>query len=295
MFGYIKPHKNELKVGEYDLFKSYYCGLCKELGKEFNHFVRLGLNYDLTFLALLLSSINSKAKTIYPEACLANPFKKRPIIKKSHAINYSANISIILAYSKLLDDWKDDKSIPAIILSTVYLLPLRKVKKTYGDKYKQIKIYLKQLNVLENNKCDIIDEVADIFGKIMELVFTPSFLEDNEEKRIMAWLGYNIGRWIYIIDAFDDIEEDIKKNNYNPLLLQYKYNKGQKVNDFKDNIKDEIEISLTFTLDNIAKSFELLNIKHNKPILENIIYMGMQSEMEKILIGSSGDKGENSL
>ncbi len=295
LFGYVIPYKNELKVREYDVFKAYYCGLCKTLGKEFNQAVRFGLNYDLTFLALLISSLDSNRDTFKREGCISNPFKKKMIINTNDGLLYTSNISIMLIYFKLLDDWKDEKSIMSIVSTTAFLFPVRKAKRLYPNKYDTIKTYLKRLTQLEKANCDKIDESADMFAKLMEEIAAAPFITDENTLRVLRWLGYNLGRWIYILDAFNDIEEDIKKKNYNPILLQYDYNKAESIEDFKKRVRDPIEFSLTFTLDSMAKSYELLDIKHNKEILDNIIYMGTRFKMEQVLNKKEVKKLEKSI
>ncbi|WIV11281.1 DUF5685 family protein [Proteiniborus sp. MB09-C3] len=283
MFGYVTPYKSELKVREYDMFKAYYCGLCKTLGKEFNHIVRFGLNYDLTFLALLLSSIEEEKEIITREGCIANPLKKKDIVNTNKSLIYASNISIILIYYKLLDNWKDEKSIKSLIAATPFLLPLKKANNAYNNKSLVIKDCLDKLTELEKNKCNRIDEAADTFGKLMEEISAPDYIEDNKTERILKWIGYNLGRWIYILDAFNDLEDDIKNKSYNPVLLQYNYNKDETVDNFKERIVASIEFSLTMSLEAISKSFEILNIRKNQGIIENIVYMGTRHKMEVIL------------
>jgi len=295
LFGYITPYKQELKVREYDLFKGYYCGLCKTLGKEFNQATRFGLNYDLTFLAILLSSLDEDRDTIKSEVCIANPFRKKPVIQTNKHIKYTACISSMLIYFKLLDDWKDEKSLLALVAMIGYILPLRKSKRLYKDKYESIKKQLAKLNELEKNKCDRIDESADAFAKLMEDIAISPFITDENTTRILKWIGYNMGRWIYILDGFNDIERDIKNKNYNPILLQYKYTDKEEINDFIDRIKEPIEFTLTYTLDNIGKSFELLNIKYNRGILDNIVYMGTRFKMEQIISKKELNRYEESI
>lgn len=295
LFGYITPYRGELKVKEYEIFKAYYCGLCKSLGKEFNQFTRFGLNYDLNFLALLLSSLKADKDKASFEGCIANPLKKKKIIRPNDSLQYTSHISVMLIYFKLLDDWKDEKSIKALIATLPYIVPVRKAKKTLNSKYNIIKTQLDKLTELEKNNCSIIDESADAFGKLMEEIAVPPFITDENTQRILKWLGYNLGRWIYIIDAFNDIEEDIKKNNYNPMLLQYDYKATESPSDFYKRIGKEVEFTLTFTLENIAKSFELLNIKNNRSILDNIIYMGARRKMDEILNKREVMKHEKSI
>ncbi|MGE4282965.1 MAG: DUF5685 family protein [Clostridia bacterium] len=295
MFGYVTPYKDELKVREYNWFKAYYCGLCKTLGKEFNQAVRMGLNYDFAFLALLLSSMDDQKEEMRAQGCITNPIKKKPVILTNRNIEYSAYMSVILTYFKLLDDWKDERSIQALAALLAYLRPVRKARKRYPEKCERVKESLNKLFELEKKKCDIIDESAHAFAELMQEIFVPPYIENEKVERVLQWLGYNLGRWIYILDAFYDMEKDIKKKSYNPILLQYKYDNGENIQIFTERISKQIEMSLTFTLDNMAGSFELLDIKHNSAILQNIIYMGTRHRMQQIFKKRGCSKNEKSL
>ncbi len=283
MFGYVTPYKDELKVREYNTFKAYYCGLCKTLGSEFNQVVRFGLNYDFTFLGLLLSSLDEERDKIKFEGCIANPFKKKPIIVKNKNLSYSAYISVILVYYKLLDDWKDERNLLSLMGMIPFIFPKNKAKNVFEDKYLAVVNNLDKLAKLEKEKCDIIDESADVFGKLMEEIAASPFISDDRTIRVLRWLGYNLGRFIYVLDAFNDIEKDVKEGNYNPILLQYKYNLEEGLESFINRVREPIEFTLTFTLDNLAKSYELLDIKYNRSIIENIVYMGTRQKMMQIL------------
>lgn len=284
MFGYVIPYKEELKVKEYRIFKAYYCSLCKTLGNSFNQAVRFGLNYDFTFLSILLSSLDVEDKPRFnAEGCIANPFKKKLIVKSNKHINYAAHASIIFTYLKLIDDWRDERSVKSIFFLLAYLFPKNRAEKEFSALYQDSKNILEELDVLEKKECPLVDKSADLFAKLMEIIIIPPYINDENQKRILKWLGYNLGRWIYILDAFNDIKEDFKNKSYNPILLQYKYDSSQSIDSFITSIKEPIEFSLIFTLENIAKSFELLDIYHNKTILENIIYMGMRYKMEEIM------------
>lgn len=276
------PLKEELKVREYDIYKGYYCGLCKTLGREFNQFVRLGLNYDLTFLGILLSSIDDKKDSYKMEKCIVSPIKKKLVINSNEHIKYSGSMGIILIYFKLLDDWNDDFSIKSKLASVPYIKPLKKVKSNYNEKYIVIRDRIEELSNLEKIKNNIIDQNADVFGKMMEVIAKPDIITDTKMKRILGSLGYNLGRWIYILDAYDDLKNDIKNNSYNPIIEQYKYKKDENIEDFINRIKENIHLTLTYTLDNIAKSYELLDIYNNKEILDNIIYLGLRKKMNLI-------------
>lgn len=77
MFGYIRINKMDLTFREFECYKGYYCGLCKYLRKNHGEISRLGLNYDITFLIVVLTSIYKPKTNIVEEVCIVSPFKKK--------------------------------------------------------------------------------------------------------------------------------------------------------------------------------------------------------------------------
>lgn len=294
MFGYVRPCKEELKLKEYNLFKAVYCGLCKTLGESANQLTRFGLNYDFTFLALILIALDKEEPQINQEACIANPFKKKPVVKKNRNLEYVADMSNIFVYLKLIDDWRDEHSLKSLITLPIYYFPIRRKKRKYNDKYNYFIESLQELAILESNKNGLLDKSADLFSRIMARIFRPDYITNEKEERILQSFGYNLGRWIYILDAFSDLEEDIENGTYNPLLLQYKYEEDEGLGNFIDRVKDPIEFTLTFTLNNLAKSYELLDLYRYNSILDNIIYIGLYQVMNKKLM-RSGREFERSI
>lgn len=276
MFGYVKINKNELKVREYNVYKSYYCGLCKTLKSEYGYFSRFGLNYDSVFLALLLSSVTEDEYDCKNQICIAHPLEKKPIMQKNRSLSYSAAVMIILALLKLEDDMRDEKSPKAFFTFFLLLGTKRKLLKKHKKLYTDCRNEINKLSDLEKNKCDDIDILADVFANLLKLLFTPEFITDETKKRILAHIGYMLGRFIYIIDAYEDIEKDKNKNSFNPFAL------SEKAPD-----KNEIYELLSLNLSSMAASYELLDLKINKPILDNIIYLGLSGVLDSIL------KGEN--
>ncbi|HCJ58419.1 DUF5685 family protein [Lutispora sp.] len=294
MFGYVTPDKGEMKIKEYELFRAYYCGVCKSMGKSFGPLCRLGLNYDSVFLGLFLSSINKENVELEYEACAANPLKKKWIVKKSPSVDFSSDINTILTYYKLQDDWKDEKSILAKAAQLLIGPGHRAASNSNKEAESHIKQSLEKLYALEKQNCSSMDRAADPFGELIKGIVSIGYKGDNEkDKKAVEWLSYNLGRWIYIIDAYDDIEKDIKKNNYNSILLQYEYKNGD-IGAFKDKIKEDIKFSLIHTLTQAASAFELLDM-NNRSIIENIIYLGMDKKTKSVLEGRSCKKDEKSL
>lgn len=274
MFGYVKVNKDELKIREYNVYKSYYCGLCKTLKSEYGYFSRFGLNYDSVFLALLLSSVTEDDYDCKAERCIAHPLEKKPIAKTNKSLSYSAAAMIILALLKLEDDIHDEHSIKATLTYFVLLNAKRKVKNRYGSLYEECRVQINKLSVLEKNKCSDLDELADVFANLLKILFVPDFIEDETNARILSHIGYMLGRFIYISDAYEDMEKDRKNKSFNPFLLMDKV-----------PAKEELRELLTFNLSSIANSYELLNLKINKPILDNIIYLGLSGVLDKTTEG----------
>lgn len=286
LFGYVRPCKEELKVKEYKLFKAVYCGLCKTMGQSANQLTRFGLNYDFTFLALLLMALDEEEPRLAEESCLVNPFRKKPVIKRNKHLEYAADMSNIFTYLKLVDDWHDERSLRSLFAIPVYYFPVRARRERYKEKYDFYRESLQELALLESEQNNMLDKSADVFSRIMTRIFTPAYISDRKEERILQFLGYNLGRWIYILDAFSDLEQDLQNSTYNPILLQYEYREGEGLGNFKGRIRETVEFTLTYTLSNLAKSYELLELYRYKDILDNIIYVGLYQVMRNKLKGS---------
>ena len=283
MFGYILPEKPEMKVKEYELFRAYYCGVCKSLGKRSGQLKRFLLNNDSTLLAVLLSAVSGEMPEIKWETCIAHPVVKRHVVKNSGIVDYASDINVLLAYYNLEDDKQDEGSAIAYAGTTLLYRTFAKLKKKYPAKCGIIEDRLKELHQLEKENCPSMDRAAEPFAKLMEEVTAYEPLcKEKKTCDILRWIGYNLGKWIYLLDAYDDIEDDIKEKSYNPLVSQFNY-KDEAVAEFKKRIRERVEFNLTYSMDQIGKAYELLEVKNNAGILENIIYMGMLRKTEKIL------------
>jgi len=279
MFGYIVPDKPELKIKEFDRFKSYYCGLCKQLKKDYTFFSRMFLNYDCTFLSLVLDSMNPAMPPCSVEACSFSPFNKKCIAHAADA-KYAAAVNVLLARNSLIDHIRDEKKIylfPALwMLGRGY----RKAKRDFPDAAETVENALTRLSALEKLKESNLDKVADVFADMLSDLVTAGVKED---KRAFKHLGYHMGRWIYLIDAVDDLEQDIKKKSYNPLLYRYDYDKKEGAAAFLKRIREEIEFNLFYSLSEAASAYDLIDFKKNQAILTNIIYSGVKKKTMSIL------------
>jgi len=285
MFGYIVPDKPELRIKEFDTFKGYYCGLCKRLKKDYTFFSRLFLNYDCAFLGLILDSTSDEKSCVKNQACSFSPLKKKCVVHVDIA-GYAAAINVMLAKNSIRDNIKDEKKFYLFPIELMLLRGYRKARRDYPNAAKTIDSALDKLAGLEKEKEKDIDKVADVFATMLgELV------EQGTETDKIAFkhLGYNIGRWIYLIDAYDDLERDLKKKCYNPLLLRYDYKPEEGLAAFRKRIDEEIRFNLYYSLSEAANAFDLIGIKKNEQLLTNIIYSGIKKKTESVLL-----KGETS-
>jgi len=277
VFGFINIYKDELKIKEYDLFRSYYCGLCKALGKRYSQVVRLGLSYDMTFLAILADSLNDKAPKVSKEGCIKKRGKRNFCIENP-SINFSADASVILAYHKLKDDLKDNHSIKAFAGIIAYYSSFKKASKKHPDMSLMIANNLKKLSEYEEDLCPEIDIVADPFAQICANMFKCCH-------ESLYQLGYNVGRLIYIFDAYKDITDDLKSGSYNPYICKF----GKECMN-SDSFKKGVMGSLNMTLTAISDSYSELKLYKNKEILDNIIYLGLRYEYDKTFSSNGGKK-----
>lgn len=270
MFGYVNIYKDELKIKDFQQFKAYYCGLCKTLGKQFNQLVRLGLNYDFTFLAIMTDAMCDGETLLKKEGCIKN-FSKRNVVASNRAVSFAADMSILLTYYKLLDNIRDDKSIKALFAILPYWFAKKKLTFEYRELSTSVKNNLNELSNIEKKGTEYIDEACHPFAMIMQDMF--EFICKGSGK-----LGYNIGRYVYLADACDDMHNDFIKNRFNAICSAYKYNGIP-----NESIRNSIEDTMYRTLGSIAYEYEALPKFKNREILDNIIYLGIRAKTDYLL------------
>lgn len=273
MLGYVTIEKGELKVREYELYRGYYCGICKSIARRYGQIPRMTLSYDAVFLALILSGLSEETEEFQAQRCIVHPVEKRPTLVHSPAMDYAADVMVILAYHKFLDDWKDEKSGSALAGKTALCAAYRKLKKRHQTICRQVEETLENLSSLEKSRCPSLDQTGSVFAELMELLFAGYFTGTDEEtgqQRVLKQLGKSLGQWIYAVDALDDWEKDRRDGTYNPLI--YRKNGLEGIGDILYNYLAEV-----------AKSYDLLDLKKNREIIENIIFMGLRRRTDLIL------------
>lgn len=270
MFGYVRINKMDLTFREYENYKGYYCGLCKYLKENHGEISRIGLNYDITFLIVILSAIYKPKTNIFEEVCLVSPFKrKKKLINE--ITEYAASMNVLLTYYKLEDNLLDDKGVKDILAYNLYKSKLKMAHKKYPHKSQIIKEQMKILNQLEKNKEYNIDKMSNTFGELMGEIF--AYKKDKYEDDLRR-IGFNIGKYIYILDAYEDLNEDYKKGRYNPFM-EY-INK-------REELKIRVDRLISISLGLLASSIDRLNLQVNRGIIENIVYSGVYLRYKNIL------------
>lgn len=279
MFGYIIVNKQEMKFKEFDLYRAYYCGFCQELKKYYGKRGQLTLSYDLTFLIILLTSLyecNSKENNC---KCIAHPFEKHPT-RINEFTKYAADMNILLSYYKCEDDWLDEKKISRKAISSLLKGKIRCIREQYPEKAELMHQRLEQIHECEKKNTENIDEIAGYFGDIMAEIF--AVRQDEWEKELRR-IGFFLGKFIYLMDAYEDIEKDEKNGNYNPFLRIY----------HREEFERDCEQILTMMMAECSKAFEKLPLLEHIEILRNIVYSGVWCRYEMVKAKRNEKVGES--
>ncbi len=268
MFGYVMANWETLSEEERRRFRAYYCGLCRALRNRYGNTGRLALSFDMTFLAALLTSLYEPETHQGRGRCVAHPNKPHDYLENPF-VDYAADMTIALAYHKAVDDWRDDKKLSgksqALLLQPRY----RRIEALYPRQLQAIHQATEQLADLERENCPDIDPPANATGAMLGEIFV---YKKDMWSEALRQTGGALGRFIYLMDAYDDLEADRKKGRYNPLIALA----GQ------EGFEDKIHAYLTLLLGEGAVAFEQLPLVEDLSILRNILYSGVWTKYQAI-------------
>lgn len=268
MFGYINVNQKELSEENKAVYQSYYCGLCRSLREFCGSRGQVLLNYDITFLVVLLTGLY-EPKTIQESfTCVLHPMKKR-LSRKNEIMDYAAQMNVLLAYYNLIDDWKDDKNFTKKTIAGLFEKDYERVVRNYPRQAGAVSDYLEKLSAYERAKETNIDLVAGLTGEMLGELFA---WKEDEWYEELKTLGYYMGKFVYLMDAYEDLKKDEKKDAYNPL----RYLESESDQEFETLCR----LMMTSMMSECAKSFERLPILTHAEILRNIIYSGVWSKYE---------------
>lgn len=281
MFGYININKPELKMKEYYEYRAYYCGLCNTLKNRFGRFGQMTLTYDMTFLIILLSSLYESKTTCEKRRCLAHPTTKHAMLV-NEITEYAADMNIALSYHKMLDNWEDDKSILGKTGATLLQRKYKRLERVYERQCNVIKKSLQELKLCEEQKVTDLDLVSRHFGELMAEMF---IYKEDQFSSTLRNMGFYLGKFIYLLDAYEDVAEDKKDGNYNPLLKIVE----------NENYEETCEQILTMMMVECTKEFEKLPLLRDAELLRNILYAGVWTKYDKIRKNNNEERKEQSL
>lgn len=281
MFGYVRPLQDELKVRDMRHWREDYCGLCRCLGKRHGFFSRFLLSYDLTFLygLMTMNLPPDKAEKCW---CPARIVCRKSCRPWNEAMEFAADVTILLSWWKIQDERKDGDilhRIGADILSLVYRRAYKKAAESRPEQDALIRLQIEKLDQLELQCSDSIDQTADAFAQILKSC--AAWWQNATERRAAEQVLYHVGRYIYLVDALDDLQEDWRANAYNPLRFRFEIKNGVLQPEDQQYFLQTINRSIDFA----AAAFELMERKRHSSVTENIIYYGLPAVLKAVAEG----------
>lgn len=268
MFGYIIINKEEMKFKEFDIYHSYYCGLCQKLKERYGKAGQMSLSYDMTFLLMLLTGLYEPETKVDMCRCVAHPFEKH-VTRINPLTDYIADMNVLFTCYKCYDDWEDEKKLSGLIYGRLLEGKSGKLKELYAEKLRSVTAAMKDISDAEKAGDKDIDTMAGLFGRVMADIVV---CRQDEWSDILSRFGFYLGKFIYLMDAYEDIEEDIRKGTYNPLKQKY----GE------PDFEEDCRTILMMMMSECCREFELLPIIENVEILRNILYSGVWSRYEAV-------------
>ena len=270
MFGYVNADKKEMTDEERSTYQAYYCGLCRELKRQAGAGAQICLNYDITFLAILLSGLYEPDEVTEPFRCRLHPTKKR-FFHESEVMQYAASMNIVLSYYKLLDDYQDDHKTSRKKIANRFEPVVKRVCEEYPRQTQAIDDFVRDLSDAEYRQEDNLTVLSALSGDMLGELFC--YKEEDVWNESLRSMGYYLGKFIYLLDAYDDMEKDRKNHSFNPMLRAIDKDPSY------DAFCRQVLVSL---IAECTKEFERLPILKNASILRNILYSGIWTKYDMI-------------
>lgn len=295
MFGYIIANQKKFKPEEVNRYRSYYCGLCHTLKEHYGRTGQITLNFDMTFVYILLSSLYEAPDQLESYRCIVHPLKKHDTLTNS-IVDYIADMNILLSYFDLKDDWEDERKLLQGIEANFLQKQYKQIAERFPRQSQVIEEYVVKLRahetdyLLQNSDSTSSKKNSSAFNSELDFAagLTGTMMSEILLYKIDEWeaylrpLGFYLGKFIYLMDAYEDIEKDIKKKQYNPWMESFHHEDFQR---FSESV-------LTSTMAECAKAFELLPILQDVEILRNILYSGVWTRYELVKQKRKGKGGE---
>lgn len=278
MFGYVRPVLDRLDEGQRDAYQSAYCGLCHALGRRHGWLARFTLQYDFTFLAILLTAGQEWDRPVC-RRCPAHPLRSPRACLDGGQLDAAADQSMILTWHKLSDDVHDHGMVTGLayrFLRRLFRRGYRRAAQAQPGFDRQVREGLARLRELEQERSGELDKAADAFAGILASA-AAAYPDGSPMARMLGELLYHLGRWIYLIDAWDDLDEDRKSGRYNPLDARFQGRAREE--------RDYFETTVTHSARLASAAANLMELGSWTPIVENILYLGLPAVQSAVLDG----------
>ena len=289
MFGYVRASRPDMRVREYEYYRASYCGLCRSMGKCTGQCSRMLLSYDFAYLANVRMALCTTVPAFRKRRCIAHPLRRRVMMERNDQLDFCAAASAILAYEKCRDNVADERGFARLRARFACLFlkgAYRRAKKRVPALAQSVRAHLTRLATLEKERTPSVDVMAAVFGDLLADV--ASYGLEGGAAAIARKIGTQTGRVIYILDALDDLDEDVKKGRYNPFALAYG-------NALSEEDKKGVKDALLNYLSDMETAFDLMDEAADpvrREILNNILYLGMPQAMDRVLVGEACKKEE---
>ena len=283
MFGYVIPDKPNLFIKDFYAFRAFYCGLCKATGKQSGTLMRFATNYDATILNILVHNVVNKEVEIKKQRCILHPFRKKEMIVVDDLTKKVADVNTLLMYYKLSDNIIDGDSV--LKCKAIKNLLWRKFKKARKRHPLAVDIITRNytsLMLCEDDNATNIDEVSHCFGSMLRSL--GEYLTGNTSNEV-GMVFYCLGKWVYLIDALDDYDEDANSDRYNPWVASFGKFADKKT--FIDSKKTDILSMINGLIDVLVENYDTLDMPVQEGVLTNTFYYGLKMQTNRII---SGDK-----
>lgn len=276
MFGYLNINK-KLEDGQRGLWQTFMCGLCFSTKKLFGNVPRMFISNDINLFNVLFHSVQQIDVQVEKSRCFSHPVKKRTVLKPTELTDKLAVANVLLTYLNIYDDVVDDGGLKKKTALSLYKKAYKKAQKMWTKLDEIFCSRYNRLRELEKNNCNSIDAVAHSFA-LLSQDFCKTILGENTSEYAET-LCYNIGKWIYLIDALDDAEKDVKKHNYNPFISCYSAHTAKDLLQYKD----EIVFLMYAVLNRIAQSFNDMNLSKYTCVLKNVLLDSIREKTQQVL------------
>jgi len=273
VFGILRPWQPELKVREAEYYRAAYCGVCRAMKLEFGDLPRFALRYEAATLAILWMSLTDEKAKVEQRVCAARPVKPHSVLADAPALLHAGRICLILAEAKIEDEIRDgERALPMKAAKKLLSGATRKAKSAVKpETLEALATAQRDLLALEAEQSDIWDAAADTSGRMLRAAFLDYDALPERQREPLAWMGYHLGRWLYLADALLDEDEDARKGAYNPILLSPLG---------REEARRRVREGADFSAAQAAAAYDLMDWHEGSGIIANLIFCGLPAALD---------------